>query len=167
MRKIASRYSSGVDATRKCSRPAASTPPAATRLVTTGHGATGARAWSLRADDVTASDNALHGLQVRSKLTGAAVTAEGNGINGVNALEGRVRILGVTVRANVHAGIAARRLHLDGGEVSGNNVGATGIDLYVGRRPWVRNVVCGRSVQLIMVDGGFYIGPSWHVCTDA
>jgi hypothetical protein len=138
----------------------------ATRVRTSGHGAHGASAWSLRADDVTASNNGLNGLHVRSKLRGSALVAEQNGINGLQALEGRVRAAGVTVRGNVHAGIAARRLRLDGGDVTGNNTGATGIDLYIGRHPWVRNVACGRSVQLIMIGGGFFIGPTWQVCAN-
>src|SRR5262249_14130237 len=122
----------------------------ATRVTTSNHGLHGASAWSLKAEDVTASDNGLHGLHARSRLTGSAIVAESNGINGISVLEGRARVFGATVRGNVHAGIATRRLHIDGGDVSGNNVGATGIDLYIGRHPWVRNVSCGRSVQLIL-----------------
>lgn len=138
----------------------------ATRVQTSGHGAHGVSAWSLRAEDVTASNNGFNGLHVQSKLKGIALVTENNGINGLQALTGRIRAAGVTVRGNVHAGIAARRLRLDGGEVTGNNTGATGIDLYIARHPWVRNVTCGRSVQLIMTDAGFFIGPSWQVCAN-
>jgi hypothetical protein len=137
----------------------------ATRVEASGNGASGIRAWDLWASDVITSDNGHHGVLARGRVIARTFTADGNQINGIQTLHGRVRLADAHVTANVHAGIAARRLHLDGGEVSGNNAGAHGIDLFVTRRPFVRAAVCGRSAKLALVNGQPLIGPAWGVCT--
>jgi hypothetical protein len=132
----------------------------------TDNGLHGVRAWRLRATGIVASGNALHGIQVRSKVVGTDVTANANGINGIHALEGRARVSGASIRDNVHAGIAVRRLRLETATVVDNNAGASGIDLFVGRRPFVLATVCGVSQQLVLADGLILIGPSWGVCAN-
>jgi hypothetical protein len=129
-----------------------------------GNAGHGIRAWTLRPTAVVTSDNGLHGMTARSKVVGGGVTADANGINGINALEGRVRVLDALVRDNVHAGIAARRLRVDAATVAGNNANAFGIDLFVGRRPRVQAVTCGQSRQLLQTDGVILVGPTWGVC---
>jgi hypothetical protein len=138
----------------------------ATRLEVSGNGQHGVDAWAVRATDLVASGNQRHGVRVARKLIATGITADGNAINGVNALEGRVRIQGATIRSNVHAGIAARRLRLEVGTVTDNNEGAFGIDLFIGRRPSLTSTTCGVSRQLLLLDGQILLGPTWGVCAD-
>ena len=136
----------------------------ATAVETSGNGAHGIHARKVRATDVLASANGLHGVVAMRKVLAAGITAEANGANGINAFEGRVRVAGALVTGNTHAGIAARLLDLEAGTVTANNTGAFGIDLFVVRPPHVRDTVCGQSRQLLVVGGQIQAGPTWGVC---
>jgi hypothetical protein len=138
----------------------------ATYVEVTGNGLHGVHAWRVRATGLVASGNAFHGIQVRSKIVATGVTADANGVNGINGLEGRARVTGASIHDNVHAGIAVRRLRLESSTVTDNNAGASGIDLFIGRRPSVRDTVCGVSQQIIVTETQILIGPTWGVCAN-
>lgn len=134
----------------------------------------GIRGDTVRATDVTANGNGLHGIEANGKLTGTNVVTNDNAGIGTFAGKG-ARLTGFTSTGNgtgggLHSGagliVAASGPHLTNATVTGNayndGSGLRPLDLISPRNPKLATTTCDHSVSFDRKTG--VLGATWGVC---
>jgi hypothetical protein len=143
-------------------------------VVANDNGDYGIQAITLKGSNIEASGNGNHGISAGRSVVATNVTANGNAGAGVHAFR-QSRITGLTATGNALPGfLGFSGVRLESATLTGNDddPGGQGFDLATGRRPMLRQTVCGRSSRFDRNVPGAPATPelgffgTWETCSE-